>query len=182
MVGFVLHRNRRRFSLHHQRQSYSIAKCKASLSIVAEEQRQEFNAVCRGQKEFSKLIDDSSEKFDDSGEIRRLRRFPRRDLMIPTTLTSDEIWRRLQAQTNRTISLHERVTKVMMIEICSICGEWKLINGIQWDFIVDDQRGSSLRMIHEDISYNDLIVAVLEDFGIDGTETVEILAMPHLQN
>ncbi|KAF3529814.1 hypothetical protein DY000_02039192 [Brassica cretica] len=35
-------------------------------------------------------------------------------------------------------------------------------------FIVDDQRGSSLRMIHEDISYNDLIVAVLEDFGIDG--------------
>ncbi|KAH0874715.1 hypothetical protein HID58_072077, partial [Brassica napus] len=57
---------------------------------------------------------------------------------------------------------------VMMIEICSICGEWKLINGIHWDFIVDDQRGSSLSMIHEDISYNDLIVAVLEDFGIDG--------------
>ena len=56
----------------------------------------------------------------------------------------------------------------MMIEICSICGEWKLINGIHWDFIVDDQRGSSLSMIHEDISYNDLIVAVLEDFGIDG--------------
>ena len=56
----------------------------------------------------------------------------------------------------------------MMIEICYICGEWKLINGIHWDFIVDDQRGSSLSMIHEDISYNDLIVAVLEDFGIDG--------------
>ena len=56
----------------------------------------------------------------------------------------------------------------MMIEICSICGERKLINGIHWDFIVDDQRGSSLSMIHEDISYNDLIVAVLEDFGIDG--------------
>ncbi|RID52966.1 hypothetical protein BRARA_G00395 [Brassica rapa] len=55
-----------------------------------------------------------------------------------------------------------------MIEICSICGEWKLINGIHWDFIVDDQRGSSLGMIHEDISYNDLIVAVLEDFRIDG--------------
>ena len=33
---------------------------------------------------------------------------------------------------------------------------------------MDDQRGSSLSMIHEDISYNDLIVAVLEDFGIDG--------------
>jgi len=33
---------------------------------------------------------------------------------------------------------------------------------------VDDQRGSSLSMIHEDISYNDLIVAVLGDFGIDG--------------
>ncbi|WZZ89782.1 hypothetical protein YC2023_118361 [Brassica napus] len=59
----------------------------------------------------SKLIDDSSERFDDSGEIRRLRRFPRQNLMIPTTLTSNEIWRRLQAQTNRTISLHERVTK-----------------------------------------------------------------------
>ncbi|KAH0880646.1 hypothetical protein HID58_068040, partial [Brassica napus] len=57
---------------------------------------------------------------------------------------------------------------VTVIEICSICGEWKLINGIHWDFIVDDQRGSSLSMIHEDISYNDLIVAVLEDFGIDG--------------
>ncbi|KAH0884157.1 hypothetical protein HID58_060253, partial [Brassica napus] len=57
---------------------------------------------------------------------------------------------------------------VMMIEICSICGEWKLINGIHWDFIVDDQRGSSLSMIHKDISYNDLIVVVLEDFGIDG--------------
>ena len=58
-----------------------------------------------------KLIDDSSERFDDSVEIRRLRRFPRRDLTIPTTLTSDEIWQRLQAQTNTTISLHERVTK-----------------------------------------------------------------------
>ncbi|KAG5392908.1 hypothetical protein IGI04_022871, partial [Brassica rapa subsp. trilocularis] len=57
---------------------------------------------------------------------------------------------------------------VMVFKICSICGEWKLINGIHWDFIVDDQRGSSLSMIHEDISYNDLIVAVLEDFGIDG--------------
>ncbi|KAH0916891.1 hypothetical protein HID58_024551, partial [Brassica napus] len=59
---------------------------------------------------------------------------------------------------------------VMMIEICSICGEWKLINGIRWDFIVDDQRGSSLSMIHKDISYNDLIMAVLEDFGIDGNK------------
>ncbi|RID52576.1 hypothetical protein BRARA_G00029 [Brassica rapa] len=57
-----------------------------------------------------------------------------------------------------------------MIEICSICGEWKLINGIRWDFIVDDQRGSSLSMIHKDISYNDLIMAVLEDFGIDGNK------------
>ncbi|WZZ35635.1 hypothetical protein YC2023_019036 [Brassica napus] len=28
------------------------------------------------------------------------------------TLTSDEIWQRLQTQTNRTISLHERVTKL----------------------------------------------------------------------
>ncbi|KAH0856821.1 hypothetical protein HID58_085082 [Brassica napus] len=36
-----------------------------------------------------------------------------------------------------------------------------------WDFIVDDERGSSLSMIHEDISYNDLIGVVLEDFGID---------------
>ncbi|KAF3500194.1 hypothetical protein F2Q69_00044091 [Brassica cretica] len=34
-----------------------------------------------------KLIDDSSERFDDSDEIRRLRRFLRRDLMIPATLT-----------------------------------------------------------------------------------------------
>ncbi|KAF3567168.1 hypothetical protein DY000_02012990 [Brassica cretica] len=64
--------------------------------------------------------------------------------------------------------LHLCVTiKVMMIEICSICGEWKLINGIHWDFIVDDERGSSISMIHEDINYNSLIVAVLEDFGID---------------
>ena len=29
------------------------------------------------------------------------------------------------------------------------------------------KRGSSLSMIHEDISYNDLIGVVLEDFGID---------------
>ncbi|KAF2552642.1 hypothetical protein F2Q68_00034578 [Brassica cretica] len=34
-------------------------------------------------------------------------------------------------------------------------------------FIVDDERGSSLSMIHEDISYNDLIGVVLEDFGMD---------------
>ncbi|WZZ49373.1 hypothetical protein YC2023_049480 [Brassica napus] len=48
------------------------------------------------------------ERFDPAREFRRLRRFHRRDLIIPTTLTSDEIWRRLQAQTNKTISLHER--------------------------------------------------------------------------
>ena len=33
---------------------------------------------------------------------------------------------------------------------------------------MDDQQGSYFSMIHEYISYNDLIVAVLEDFGIDG--------------
>ena len=55
----------------------------------------------------------------------------------------------------------------MMIEICSICGEWKLINGIQWDFITDDECGSFLRIIHEDICYKNLIGVVLEDFGID---------------
>ncbi|WZZ12032.1 hypothetical protein YC2023_105121 [Brassica napus] len=71
------------------------------------------------------------------------------------------------AQTNITISLHERVTKVMKIKLCSIRGDWKLINGIHWDFIVDDERGSCLSMILEDISYNDLIEVVLENFGID---------------
>ena len=55
----------------------------------------------------------------------------------------------------------------MMIEMCSIRGECKLINEIHWDFIVDDERRSSLSMIHEDIIYNDLIGVVLEDFGID---------------
>ena len=55
----------------------------------------------------------------------------------------------------------------MMIEICSICGEWKLINGIQWDFIADDECGSFLCIIHEDICYKYLIGVVLEDFGID---------------
>ena len=55
----------------------------------------------------------------------------------------------------------------MKIKLCSIRGDWKLINGIHWDFIVDDERGSSLSMILEDISYNDLIGIVLEDFGID---------------
>ena len=55
----------------------------------------------------------------------------------------------------------------MMIEVCSICGEWKLLNGIQWNFIFDVQRGSSLSMIPEDISYKDLIGIVFEYFGID---------------
>ena len=32
---------------------------------------------------------------------------------------------------------------------------------------MDDERESSLSMIHKDISYNALIVVVLEDFGID---------------
>ncbi|KAF2610444.1 hypothetical protein F2Q70_00012283 [Brassica cretica] len=45
----------------------------------------------------------SPARFDDSddfsSEIQRLRRFLRRVL---TKLTSDEIWQRLQAQTNRT--------------------------------------------------------------------------------
>lgn len=54
-----------------------------------------------------------------------------------------------------------------MIEVCSVCGEWKLINGIHWDFTIDVDRGCSFSMIHEDISYNDLIGVVLEDFGID---------------
>jgi len=54
----------------------------------------------------------------------------------------------------------------MTIELCSIRGDCKLINRIHWDFIVDDERGSSLSMIHEDISYNDLIGVVLEDLEL----------------
>ncbi|KAL0713404.1 hypothetical protein Bca4012_020382 [Brassica carinata] len=54
-----------------------------------------------------------------------------------------------------------------MIELYSVCGEWKLINGIQYDFIFDVERGSSLSMINEDSIYNDLIRVVSEDFGID---------------
>ncbi|KAF8090848.1 hypothetical protein N665_0463s0007 [Sinapis alba] len=55
----------------------------------------------------------------------------------------------------------------MTIGFCYVSGEWKLINEIQWDFMIDDERGCSLSMIHEDISYNDLIGIVFEDFGID---------------
>ena len=35
---------------------------------------------------------------------------------------------------------------------------------------MDDERESSLSMIHEDINYNALIVAVLEDFGIEANK------------
>ncbi|WZY83044.1 hypothetical protein YC2023_029428 [Brassica napus] len=55
----------------------------------------------------------------------------------------------------------------MTIELCSIRGDCKLINRIHWDFIVDDERGSSLNMILEDIIYNDSIGVILENFGID---------------
>ncbi|KAF8081492.1 hypothetical protein N665_0883s0004 [Sinapis alba] len=33
--------------------------------------------------------------------------------------------------------------------------------------MIDNERGCSLSMIHEDIRYNDLIGVVFEDFGID---------------
>lgn len=34
--------------------------------------------------------------------------------------------------------------RVVIPEICSICGEWKLLNRIQWGFTVDEERGCSI--------------------------------------
>lgn len=56
-----------------------------------------------------------------------------------------------------------------MPELCSICGDWKLMNNDHWDFTVDEERGCSISVISEDISYKELIAVVLEDFALDGT-------------
>ncbi|KAF3546767.1 hypothetical protein DY000_02005315 [Brassica cretica] len=74
------------------------------------------------------------------------------------TARSDEATARSNNDEELKRTSRQKLKKVMIIEICSI---WKLINGIHWDFIVDDERGSSFSMIHEDISYNALIVIVL---------------------
>lgn len=61
-----------------------------------------------------------------------------------------------------------------MPEICSICGEWKLMNIIHWDFNVDEERRCSISVIPEDIFYKELIGVVLEGFALDITIKVQI--------
>ena len=56
---------------------------------------------------------------------------------------------------------------VIMPELYSVCGLWKLTNNMTWEFELDIELGASLVLIDEHITYHTLVDILLEDFQID---------------
>ncbi|XP_010471419.1 PREDICTED: uncharacterized protein LOC104751207 [Camelina sativa] len=54
-----------------------------------------------------------------------------------------------------------------MIELYSVCGEWKQNHRGVWDFAIDSKKGGSLSEVDENITYKVLAEMVIEDFGLD---------------
>ncbi|XP_024008405.1 uncharacterized protein LOC112084075 [Eutrema salsugineum] len=52
-----------------------------------------------------------------------------------------------------------------MVEIYSVCGEWKINDKLQWEFIVDMDKGGSLTEVDENVTFAELVEMVIEDFG-----------------
>lgn len=54
-----------------------------------------------------------------------------------------------------------------MVEIYSVCGEWKFNDNLPREFVVDPDKGASFCQVDENATYLELLAMVIEDFGID---------------
>ncbi|CAA7021357.1 unnamed protein product [Microthlaspi erraticum] len=57
----------------------------------------------------------------------------------------------------------------MMVEIYSVCGEWKFNDNLPCAFLVDPDKGASFYQVDENVTYLELVAMVIEDFGIDAS-------------
>uniref|UniRef100_A0A1J3IMA2 Transposase MuDR plant domain-containing protein n=1 Tax=Noccaea caerulescens TaxID=107243 RepID=A0A1J3IMA2_NOCCA len=54
-----------------------------------------------------------------------------------------------------------------MVEIYSVCGEWKFNDNLPCEFVVDPDKGASFCEVDENVTYLELLAMVIQDFGID---------------
>lgn len=65
-----------------------------------------------------------------------------------------------------------------MVEINSICGKWKLNDKSQWEFEVDNNRMGSLSEIDENVTYENLVKIIIEDFDIQDQDIALSYGLP----